>query len=423
MNTLLPFPPGRWAVLAVTAALSSCGGGGDAAVSADKSADEVPVAQAEVDAAFAEKFAGTPACPAPADGVVFDVTRGFTWDARVQQDAAFAVANHLRCLGGVSPVTRDLRIDTAALGHAAWLVTNNVDGHRQVAGTPGFTGMDAGTRMRAAGYPWTAWGEVVSRSSPLAIEAIESLTAAIYHRIAMLGANYQHAGVGMVRDPQGRAVAVVNYGATSATPRTQRLATFPAAGQTRIPVSFDTDTESPDPAADLGVTGYPVSIQGDPGTSLQLRRFELWRVSDGTRVTARVRGRPLAGATGIENDAWLGTNAAFLLPVSRLAAGTEYEARVEGVLDGVAQTRTWRFRTRDAAPLAVAERTTLAVGEHVRVALSGCSARYSWSWGGGIAPSLWSSGWMQVRGTRTGSAALEVRDTCGGVQRINLTVR
>ena len=66
--------------------------------------------------------------------------------------------------------------------------------------------------------------------------------------------------------------------------------------------------------------------------------------------------------------------------------------------------------------------TRLAVGEHVRVRLSGCSARYGWSYTSNLQPSVWSSGWMQVRAVARGNGTLQVRDGCGRSHQIAFTV-
>ena len=390
----------------------------DAAAKAQADAAGSGGTGADPSAQLGEKLAGTASCPAPSEGVQFDPWRGFIWDARAQSDTMFALVNHVRCLGGVPAVARDARIDAAAAGHVRYQVTNNVTGHVQESGRPDFTGVSAGDRLRAAGYVPAAWGEVLSRTSPLAIESWDGLVAAIYHRIGMLGSPYSAAGVGTQRDARGLAVTVVDYAAQSWIAPTGRLAVYPAANQPDVPTAFDTDSEVPDPAPDRGVTGYPVSVQADSGASLELARFELVHAANGAPVPAVLRG---TGA-GAQADGHLGRNASFLLPHAPLAPDTEYEVRFAGRINGTPVARTWRFRTRPAAQLAVADKLQLVVGEHVRVKLSGCSARYSWRYSTNLQPSVWSSGWMQVRAAARGNGVVQVSDGCGRSQQIAFTV-
>lgn len=376
---------------------------------------------AAADAAIAEKVFGSTACPAPSDGVAFDAATGFRWDAATQANALFALVNHLRCLGGVPAVARDARADTAALRHARYLVLNNLTGHYEDAARTGFSGVTPGERLRAAGYVPGAWGEVLSRSSALAVESWEGLVTAIYHRIGML-APYVNAGVGIERAPDGRAVAVVDYASASALAPTGRLVTYPAVGQSDVPAAFDTNSESPDPSASLGIAGYPVSVQTDTGSTLAVDRLELVNPATGAAVASTLRANAGA-APGRQADTNLGRHAAFLLPNAPLAAGTTYEVRFAGAIDARAVQRTWRFTTRAAAPVAVPETTGVLVGQYAKVRLAGCSAQYSWSYSTNLRPSIWSSGWMQVQGVSAGTGTVRVTDGCGRSQSFTLAVR
>ena len=368
---------------------------------------------------FAPLGAGIARCPEPPDAVQFDPARGFVFDAAFQRDALAARLAHLRCVAGVGPLAGDARLDAAADAHAAYSILHGTVSHDEDAARALYTGATPGERLRAAGYTARAWGEVLSRTGPLADEASEGLTAAIYHRLAMLVPQFDAAGVGLRHDGAGNMVAVADYAAASAVPAAGRLIPYPVNGQRNVPVAFDSDREVPDPAPDAGVVGYPVSLQADRGTTLRVDAFELVRAADGAAVAAVAHGR----GPGAQADAWLDPADAFLLPHAPLAADTEYEARLSGWLDGTPIAHRWRFRTLAAQPLAAPARAELARGAYARVRLAGCSPRYSWTHTAQIDVSLYAAGWMQVRGLQPGEAAVLLRDACGRTQRIEFSVR
>ena len=97
--------------------------------------------------------------------------------------------------------------------------------------------------------------------------------------------------------------------------------------------------------------------------------------------------------------------------VGKVQAVREHFARVASVLhsklqvaaqikrDGTIGSVGWPEGTDFSHAMLeyIPRQTRLVVGEHVRVRLSGCSARYGWSYTSNLQPSVWSSGWMQVR--------------------------
>jgi uncharacterized protein YkwD len=62
-----------------------------------------------------------------------------TYNATTQAEekAAFALLNQERSSCGFGKLAQNAQLDTAAQGHADWLLKNNYTGHYQVAGTPG----------------------------------------------------------------------------------------------------------------------------------------------------------------------------------------------------------------------------------------------------------------------------------------------
>ena len=361
--------------------------------------------------------AGIARCPEPADGVQFDSKRGFVFDARVQEAAMSRWLSHLRCLAEVEPTERDSTVDAAARLHMRYAVANASNAHHQQPDRPGFVGVTTGDRLRATGFDAAAWGEVLSRTGPIAKEAVDGLTAAVYHRFVMLAPHFDQTGVALGLAPDGMMVAVANYGRQTDPQPGDRLVTFPATGQSNVPMAFNTDHELPDPEPTLSVVGYPVTVQSDRGTTLSVERFTLQRVRDGARVSSIVRG------SGAQHDAQLSPHEAFLMPRRALEPDTEYEAGFTGRIDGVPTGRTWRFRTRPAQPLAQPAKTDLSRSEYVRVRLAGCGAQYTWSYTPNLEVELYTGSWMQVKGVTPGSGFVELRDSCGRSQRVSFLVR
>lgn len=367
-------------------------------------------------------------CGHASRGVSFDARDGFQWNAREQAAVLLDMINEMRCQAGVGPLARDARIDDAAERHARYQVVHDVTTHAQQASRVGYWGARPTDRMRASGYPVAGSGEVVARSHPLAVEAFSALSLSIRHRIVMLGSRFSHAGVGVARDPVGRAVAVVNLGVPlgDAAPaaRARRLVVYPSPDQESVPTTYAPALSASEPDAARALQGYPISVQTDEGARLQVGRFEIRDAQTGEALPSSLHvapdPRPAPGDT--VDATHPGGHAAFLVPDRRLGADRIYEARFEGAIEGRPVVRTWRFRTDAEAPLAVAEAADIAAGEHVRVRLAGCTGQLRWSRSANLQASVWSTGWMQVRGMAPGPGRLNVQDACGRSQTVAIRV-
>jgi uncharacterized protein YkwD len=97
--------------------------------------------------------------------------------------------NYRRSQVGMPALTHNGVIDTAAQGHSDYQRINNIVTHDQTAGKPGFTGVDLGARLKAAGYTFVgenAIGEVISATTNgTGFYMAEELITAIYHRIVI----------------------------------------------------------------------------------------------------------------------------------------------------------------------------------------------------------------------------------------------
>ncbi|MBI2318798.1 MAG: CAP domain-containing protein, partial [Betaproteobacteria bacterium] len=285
---------------------------------------------------------------------------------------------------GLSPLTLNAELQTAARGHADYIAINNLGGghYQDAAQYPsGFTGTTPSDRIASAGYKevknadgsWSlATGEVVSRGSFHGEQAVDALIAAIYHRMDIFASNFDEQGAGVAQGAQG--ITVINFGARHFPPPAAPdgwVGVYPYDGQSGVPIDFYSAEESPRPLAGLGLdrVGYPVSIQIDGTKVLSVSSFAL----------APLGGSPmqvhlLSAASG---DAYMPASAAAIIPLNLLAYGTTYEANFAGTADGVAFAKTWRFTTAPFSAVAITGPATAYVGDTVALKFSGGNGRYS----------------------------------------------
>ena len=129
---------------------------------------------------------------------------------------------------------------------------------------------------------------------------------------------------------------------------------WPPPGATDIPPAFF--VEDPDPLPDVDVSGYPVSIQFNPGRNgtVRLNSFRLFRV-DGDERTA-VDALPVLDRVSDPHQLLTGYEFA-LFPRQRLQWGATYVAVVEASLGGASRRFEWQFETQGRGmPLLTATR-------------------------------------------------------------------
>ncbi|MDJ0739482.1 MAG: CAP domain-containing protein [Gammaproteobacteria bacterium] len=139
---------------------------------------------------------------------------------------------------------------------------------------------------------------------------------------------------------------------------TPEVVVWPPDDARDVPPAFF--VEEPDPLPDRDVSGYPLSLQFNPGRveRVELRGFRLYRdEDDAADVTVATR---LLDASSDPNRILTAFEFA-LFPLERLAWGQSYRAVADLSIDGRPRRMAWRFRTREpGAPLLVAGRDTQA---------------------------------------------------------------
>ncbi|HEY0844631.1 MAG TPA: CAP domain-containing protein [Noviherbaspirillum sp.] len=317
VNTIL-------ASLLAALALAGCGGGSDGGGAAQSAATQSAAsAGGPADAATQD-----PGAPQATGNTATD---GFNW------------FNYRRAQVGIRTLARDARADTAAQGHSNYQKIHNIITHEQTRDTAGFTGVDVGARLAAAGYQFGrfyAYGEVISSTSdPSGFNAAEDLIAAIYHRFVIFDPIFRQIGVGAATVSGGPTYFTTNFvteqldGGLGAG----KVVVYPFAGQQRVARNFFSDNEVPDPFPGRNEVGYPISVHADITSSIEVGSFTV-RPRGGNPLAVRLLTR--AG------DAQTPQSAAAIIPLDALATSTTYDVQFSGAVDGTPVSHSWSFTTQ-----------------------------------------------------------------------------
>ena len=327
MNTI----PNRWttalAALAAACALVACGGGSSSSVA--------PTAPVPIVAAPA------PDVNAPAS--VGDIAAdGRNW------------INYRRGQIGIPVMTQNTLIDRAAQAHSDYQKVNDTITHDEVAGKPGFTGVDLLARLNTAGYTFArnsyAYGEVISAtSSNSGSYMADELITAIYHRFVIFEPTFKEIGTGSATTAKGYTYFTSNFTANNGYgPGIGRgaVVTWPYSGQTSVTANFFSDYEAPDPVPNKNEVGYPVSVHADITAVLTVQTFSI-RPRGGAVLAVKLLQHvidPMATPPVIDKET--PASAAAIVPLDPLRAATTYDVTFTGIVDGLPVSKTWSFTTK-----------------------------------------------------------------------------
>ncbi|MEU8619581.1 CAP domain-containing protein [Streptomyces sp. NPDC048623] len=101
------------------------------------------------------------------------------------------LVNTERKKAGCAPLRSDPRLHTAAQAHADDMAARNSYAHADRRGH------DAGDRITAAGYTWSAWGENIHRGPHSAAQAMDEWMNSEAHRKNILDCSFEDIGVGV----------------------------------------------------------------------------------------------------------------------------------------------------------------------------------------------------------------------------------
>ena len=256
---------------------------------------------------------------------------------------ALGVINAERAKAGLSPVHIDDRITAGATAHAYWWLFNlslpEVKGlgiHREVPGTPGYTGSTMRDRSTHFGYPQASMAEdITHRGDPTA--AIRDWVDSVYHRFPLMIPTLDAVGFGEATGG-GLPIDVLDMGYKNVLGDPQQVVEYPADGQTAVPAAF-LGNELPDPVPPGGKypTGYPVTLNFNTYAVVSTSVTEI-RDPAGKLVDSYV-----IPASRAEE------NVLTILPKVPLQKQTTYQVHVVGVIAGTPFSRDWSFTT-EAGP-------------------------------------------------------------------------
>jgi hypothetical protein len=185
------------------------------------------------------------------------------------QHAALTRLNAHRARIGVAPARMAAAVNLGAQAHAEYDILHH-GGHREIPGNPGFTGTSSSDRVSLFGLRRSCGEVMVGLGGPAAVvdfgpeQAVEFWLQSVYHRNPLL--RYGVPVIGFGRAVRGEAEVVEAdvldlCEHLDPVPEARLIHTFPADGQTEVPLLFIPGTESPNPLPNhRGEVGYPVSL-------------------------------------------------------------------------------------------------------------------------------------------------------------------
>lgn len=336
---------GSWVVGAVAAALTGCGGGGGS------SAPSTPVATNP-----------TPTTPvSTVQAAELQSAAPAAYPAGSVQAIAFNEFNAFRAIEGLGPVRQNANIDIAAKNHSAYVQTNQsgADAHHEIAGKPGFTGVEPGDRMAAAGYAATSTTEIIAFEG-IQQTSVQALLATVFHRNAMMTQGLTDAGIAP-GDDNGPTYMDAGY-IKQQKNAGDYVGVFPYDKQTGVPMTHH--TESPNPfyqefdmtqANVCAKTSYPISVATEASTVLKVTLFTVTPEGQSTPLDVRLMTRD----SNNQNLQYLGANVAFIVGKAPFTLGTKYTVhfvgtatgKATGSANGLTIDKTWTFTTDTKDPM------------------------------------------------------------------------
>jgi uncharacterized protein YkwD len=351
--TLTRLPP--LTATALVALLSACGGGGGGSA---------PVMAPAMQPVVMPPVVPGPPPPAgsPTSSLVTSVAAPtYSTTLEAEERDAFHQLNNERGRCGFGLLAQSAALDTSAKGHARWQLLNNVIGHFQVAGTPGFTGVGPLERALAAGY--VAPGDAVSVYDDIVtisgtrvktgfgVAGVQGLLNAPYHAFSLLS-TAREIGISVRNDTdvastQGARVLAQFALGNKQPPGPQVLGvgdvqTYPCQGSTGVDRQLENESPNPVPGRDLASSplGTSVMIVVRQGQTLQITQASM--VNQATQ--AAVTLRPATTAANDPNQ-HLGAHQVFISADAPLLPNTAYQVTLNGRNNGVAFSRLLTFTT------------------------------------------------------------------------------
>jgi uncharacterized protein YkwD len=273
----------------------------------------------------------------------------FPVDVRSLRDATsqegLAAINAARAKANLAPVKLDPRITEGATSHAYWWLFNlalpqsiGLGIHKEVSGSPGYTGYSMRDRATSFGFPLGSMAEdITHRGEPAG--AVADWIDSVFHRFPIMRADLDAIGFGAATGG-GLPIEVMDMSYRDEPGDPHQQVAFPADGQTGVPATFR-DNELPDPVPPGGrlPTGYPITVNYNPFVGVFL-------------VSSKI-----TDASGQQVDAYTlppvpsEHNVLTLLPKQPLKLSTRYTVSVSVTIDGDPRQLQWSFTTESVPAL------------------------------------------------------------------------
>jgi len=339
----------------LTVAVTGCGGGGGGG-------DRSPVANNPPPPVVTNPT--TPVTPTPTptptpQSANLQVAVAPTYVTGSSEAVALVKLNAFRAAQGLGALNQNANADIASKNHAAYVTTNQSGAtpHAEVAGKPGFTGVDAMDRLIAAGYPTKSATEVIAFSMQFPstdASAIDNLANTVYHRASMM---YQGmTTVGIAPESQDSPLYVAIGLTTPQVNAGDYVGMYPANNQTGVWLTHS--VESPNPFyQEMAMsqenmctkTSAPVSLTSEASTTLSVTNFTVTEEGQ----TAPLDARLITKSTSTQDNTYLTPNVAFLVGKAPFKPNTKYNVRFVGKATGAATgsntglaiEKSWTFST------------------------------------------------------------------------------
>ena len=325
-----------FAAAALAAGVAACGGGGSG--SAPSGGTPSP-----------------PPAPAPVEPPPILSVPTPTYAAGSERLAAYNRINALRSQAGLGLVAQNAKLDQAAQAHAQYNILYG-NFHSEVAGNVGFTGVDPGARMIAAGYNWADYDENVAAAQLyFGADLVNELACVPYHRLGVFAYALVDVGVGYASNSYIVPVnqLVVDFArqvGAAAQGASVPFFVWPADASTGNQArEYLNETPNPLPG-NVGPWGCAVSVHVNKNwRTLSTTSFVLY-----DKTGAVVPTKLLTYATDVNLQNYNDRGVAFLIPLSPLAFNSTYTATFKGSYRGIYDSatvpdtqlqKTWSFTT------------------------------------------------------------------------------
>lgn len=327
------------ALLAVLMSLIACGGGGGSEPPGPPPPPPPPAPS-----------------PAPTTPIAAQLSVPTPVGYDAERLAAFNRLNEIRLSAGLGMLAQSMAMDQAAQAHAEWMIANNSFTHEEIAGTPGFTGVNWARRDEAFGYVPIEGSEVMAALVHGA-QGVDVLINGVYHRAGMLAFEPVDIGIGrsiatatnvsmpLVMDMTRPGTDVTRGVGQDAQTSIHGVEIWPVDGARGVPLQLGLEYPNPVPGQDVLSLGTPASITVAESKTIASVSFVMTNNSTGAAVPIRILTNT--------NDPNFLVPESFIaaIPLAVLAPNTTYKVDFSGSAVerafGATETinRSWAFTT------------------------------------------------------------------------------